>query len=221
MGNLIHPRICIFHVAERKEQALQISDKYEKLGAKVFLDELKPGKKTNQFIGWLFYFDRSNKRAKQIGDIIRKDLNRIERLKLRLLDVSNDEFDFGICLARPKHKDGISLCPKCGKEIPVDRLNGHINKAHAIPNNNKPSKKRVSKGKEKTVKVKTKKLRRHLIFASDSSVDPTLLGEPKTLGWFWSTPNVRIKTLKRRMCRICNSRPIMYNSGECYHCNPK
>lgn len=79
--DLLHPRINILYILERKNDAEILYSKFDKLGAKVNLIEVSKGSLTGKQEGKIYYFDESP-RFEKIGLSLVKSLQSIEPISL-------------------------------------------------------------------------------------------------------------------------------------------
>lgn len=216
-SDLRHPTIGIFHTTCETRAALEVRDMYVKLGARVQLRIVTPEPEPCREVQ---YFDYENPKLRSIATVMARGLRRYGETTVSLVHLRKPEFDFVVVLRREIQ---FSLCPKCKCKVRVDRLKRHLQKPHllVVLKKKKPKKKIVVLASPEKERKRPKKL----IFASSSPLPPSVMGKPEHLGWTWTSANVRVKKLKPRTgvrrCRICGAKPVMYNSQECYSCNPK
>lgn len=210
---LRHPRIAIYFPTSREVDAKVIFERYSKLEAFVELRRIKDDRARKHKN--CLYSSRKGVRWQKIAEKIAHNLFGIEKL-LHRYDGGHSHVEFAIYLqprTQPqsrrqktsirKEPQSESFCHLCSAVFTSKYiLKKHLRNAHAV--NAKAAKAaRIHFWNEETAKV-------------PSIGSPTFRGE---------TVPVNVKTLRRRagagICRICNERVPMYNSTECYQCNPK
>jgi len=216
MSDLIHPKIGIFYTLRETRAALELKNKYSKLGARVEMTVVSAEPEARRE---LCYFDYKDSRHREIAFIMAKGLEAYGAFKVICQELRKPEFDFTVCLVREIQ---FSTCPKCKCKVRVERLKRHLKQPHPETNQKKRRKKRKFTPLIKhTETIKPKRL----VFAGTSPVNASVMGQPTTIGWDWTSSSFRVKKLRprsgSRMCRICQTKPVMYNASECYLCNPK
>lgn len=216
----LHPRICITYSPPLETAARSLADKYRLLGAEVTVLCERNFKRIRAFKGSLCYFSKDRVTAR-IAKSLAKNVNTIQKTSARFLQVEKSRVDFMIYLvAKPLVEMSLPIvasnlrqCPLCPASVRADRLLRHRKKVHQIP---------VGKQKPPPISAPVAPRPRAKPLRYISSDAPVPMGTPGVLGW---SSTLRIKKLKPRkgvpVCRLCGSVLSMYNSRECYSCNPK
>lgn len=216
-----HPTIWITYSPQFENAAVDLAEKYRRLGAQATVLREDSYDRLRYFKGLLCYFHQDQV-ANKIARVLAKDVSRIQKVSPRLVPLLGIHADFAIYLVaeaatKQRERDGdLVLCDKCGACVRKDKMARHQRRVHQSSLHEvKPAKRR----KQRTILPPPKP--RRLVFVGAVPKNSPPAGAPGKLGWSSSYTVKSLKPRHTRLCRLCGKALTMYNSRECYACNPK